>query len=320
MTTLQKNLNMPKIALGAWAWGAGAAGGDQVFGNSFDESDFEPVFKAALNRGLNLWDTAAVYGMGASEQILGNLSKNENRSALLFSTKFTPQIAEKTSDAVKQMLSGSLERLQTSYVDIYWIHNPANVDKWTPQLVSLVESGKVKYIGVSNHNLAEIKQAQAILNKHNLKISAVQNHLSLLNRSSENSGIIDYCKENDITFFSYMVLEQGALSGKYTTKTPFPEHSERAKIYNDKLEPLEELIITIQGIASVHDSTVPEIAAAWAISKGTVPIIGVTKVNHVDDAFKAGQILLTETEIRTLEEAADNSGIRIVREWEKEMN
>ena len=77
-------------------------------------------------------------------------------------------------------------------------------------------------MGVSNHNLQEIKQANEILKKYGLKLSAVQNHYSLIERSSEESGILKYCKENDIHFFSYMVLEQGALSGKYDTKHPMP--------------------------------------------------------------------------------------------------
>lgn len=86
----------------------------------------------------------------------------------------------------------------------------------------------IKMIGVSNHNLAEIKEANEILKEAGLKLGAVQNHYSLLNRSSEDSGILEYCKENDIIFFSYMVLEQGALSGKYDTTHPFPEGSDRA--------------------------------------------------------------------------------------------
>jgi aryl-alcohol dehydrogenase-like predicted oxidoreductase len=87
-------------------------------------------------------------------------------------------------------------------------------------------------VGVSNHNLAEIKQADAILREHGLRLGAVQNHYSLINRSSEDSGILDWCRENDVVFFSYMVLEQGALSGKYDTTHPMPEGSARAATYN----------------------------------------------------------------------------------------
>ena len=96
----------------------------------------------------------------------------------------------------------------------------------------------VPMLGVSNHNLAEIKQANEILKSHGLKLSAVQNHYSLINRSSEASGILKYCRENGIVFFSYMVLEQGALSGKYDTAHPMPEGSARAQAYGPILDKL----------------------------------------------------------------------------------
>ena len=191
---------LPEIALGAWSWGAGAAGGDQVFGNYLSEDDLKPVFMKAMECGLCLWDTAAVYGEGSSERILGDFVKEVSRKDVILSTKFTPQIASVSPDAMQEMIDGSKERLHTDVIDIYWIHNPMDVEKWTPDLIPLAKSGQIKTIGVSNHNLAEIKQANKILAAEGLKISAVQNHYSLLHRSSERAGILDYCKENDITF------------------------------------------------------------------------------------------------------------------------
>lgn len=84
------NTNMTKIALGAWSWGTGAAGGDQVFGNHLFEAELRPVFDKAMECGLNLWDTAAVYGEGSSERILGNFIKDVRREDVIISTKFTP--------------------------------------------------------------------------------------------------------------------------------------------------------------------------------------------------------------------------------------
>ena len=214
---------LPEIALGAWSWGAGAAGGDQVFGNHLFEEELKPVFEKAVECGLNLWDTAAVYGEGTSERILGNFVKDVRRDSVILSTKFTPQIAGSSPDAMQEMIDGSKERLHTDVIDVYWIHNPMDVEKWTPDLIPLAKSGQIKTIGVSNHNLAEIKRANEILAAEGLKISAVQNHYSLLHRSSERAGILDYCKENGITFYSYMVLEQGALTGRYKETNPFPE-------------------------------------------------------------------------------------------------
>jgi aryl-alcohol dehydrogenase-like predicted oxidoreductase len=310
---------IPKIALGAWSWGAGAAGGDQVFGNHLFEEDLKPVFEKAMANGLNLWDTAAVYGEGTSERILGSFIKNVSRESVILSTKFTPQIAGNSSDAMQKMIDGSKERLHTDVIDIYWIHNPMDVEKWTPDLIPLAKSGQIKAIGVSNHNLAEIKSANEILAAEGLKVSAVQNHFSLLHRSSERAGILDYCKENGITFYSYMVLEQGALTGRYSEKNPFPEGTGRGEAYNPHLKELTALIDELKSIGTRFDASPAQIATAWAIAKGTIPIIGVTKVCQVEEAAKAEQIELTTDEINRLERLGDETGVKTLREWEKEM-
>ena len=94
-------MRLPKIALGAWSWGVGAAGGDQVFGNHLFEEELKPVFDKAMECGLNLWDTAAVYGEGTSERILGNFVKDADRKDVILSTKFTPQIAGDSPSAMQ---------------------------------------------------------------------------------------------------------------------------------------------------------------------------------------------------------------------------
>lgn len=311
--------NFPKVALGAWAWGSGNVGGNQIFGHNLETKDLQPIFDAAMNAGLNLWDTATVYGMGASEEILGNFVKNVERKKIFISTKFTPQIAEMYQNSVEKMLDASLQRLNTNFIDIYWIHNPADVEKWTPMLPPLIKSGKIKKIGVSNHNLQELKRANEILKNFGCKVDAVQNHFSLLNRSSETSGILDYCKENDIKFFAYMVLEQGALSGKYDTKNPFPEGSARAQTYNPILPQLEELIAVMKKIGEKNNLSVAQVGTVWAINKGTLPIVGVTKIHHVEDLKKILDVKLSAEDIAELENFADKANVSTVREWEKKM-
>lgn len=313
------NRTLPKIALGAWSWGAGAAGGDQVFGNLLSTEDLKPVFDKAVECGLNLWDTAAVYGEGSSERILGSFVKDVRREDVILSTKFTPQIASNSLSAMQEMIDGSKERLHTDFIDIYWIHNPMDVEKWTPDLIPLAKSGQIKAIGVSNHSLAEIKRANEILAVEGLKISAVQNHFSLLHRSSEKAGILDYCKENGITFYAYMVLEQGALTGRYTEENPFPAGTGRGDSYNPHLKELTALIEELRIIGTRFNASPAQVATAWAIAKGTLPIIGVTKVKQVEEAAAAAQIELTAEEVRSLENLGDETGVHTLREWEKEM-
>ena len=311
--------NLPLIALGTWSWGAGFAGGDQVFGNNLSVENLKPVFDAAMKAGLNLWDTAAVYGMGSSESILGEFVKQYPREDVILSTKFTPQMANNSDNPVGEMLNDSLQRLGTDYMDIYWIHNPTDVKKWTPELVPLLKSGKIKRVGVSNHNLEEIKLANSILEKEGFKVSAVQNHYSLLYRSSEEAGILDYCNQNNITFFAYMVLEQGALSGKYNTGNPLPEGSGRAQTYNKVLPQLEELTNAMKEIGSNKNASVAQVAIAWAIAKNTLPIIGVTKASQVEDAVLASKITLTVQEIERIEAFAAKTGVDTRGAWEKPM-
>ncbi|OBW90815.1 aldo/keto reductase [Gallibacterium salpingitidis] len=316
---MDKNKQLPKIALGAWSWGTGAVGGDQVFGNHLTESELKPVFHKALEYGLNLWDTAAVYGEGSSERILGHFLQEVSQDDIIISTKFTPQIAANTENAVEKMLNESMSRLHIDTVDLYWIHNPMDVEKWTPKLIPLAKAKKIKAIGVSNHNLAELKRANEILNAAGLKISAVQNHYSLLHRSSEQAGILDYCKEHNITFYSYMVLEQGVLTGRFDKDHPFTAGTGRGNSYNAYLQDFEPLIAQLRIIANQHNATPAQIAIAWAIAKGTLPIIGVTKVYQVEEAEQATKIKLSTEELLQLEESAAMINISTLREWEKEM-
>ncbi|WP_462408580.1 aldo/keto reductase [Neobacillus sp. Marseille-QA0830] len=309
---------IPPIALGTWSWGTGTNGGDKVFGNTLSEEDLKPVYEAAMAAGLNLWDTAAVYGMGASETILGQFIQEDHRSVLI-STKFTPR-DEQPDNAVEEMLNQSFNRLGIDHADIYWIHNPRDVEKWTSKLIPLMKSGKVMHAGVSNHNLQEIKLAASILEKEGLELSAVQNHYSLLYRSSEEAGIIDYCREQQIVFFSYMVLEQGALTGAYSSKNPFKSGTRRGDTFTaEVLSKLDRLIDVMNEIGHKHGADPAAVAIAWSMAKGTVPIIGVTKPKHIEGAITASNVALTEAEIKELETAAKATGVEIRGGWEKSM-
>lgn len=310
--------NQPKIALGTWAWGDTPDG--QVFGNHLTATDLKPVVTAAMDAGLTLWDTAYAYGSGASEDKLGELLQDYPRESYQLSTKFTPQMAAGDSDhEVADMLAGSLKRLHTDYIDIYWIHNPADVEKWTPQLIPLVKSGKIKRVGVSNHNLAQIKRANEILGEAGIQVSAVQNHFSLLYRSSEEAGIIDYCREHDITFFAYMVLEQGLLSGRYNVDNPLPADSMRGSIYNQVLPQVSALTAGLQAIGAKQDASSAEVATAYAIAKGTTPIIGVTKDKYIPSEAKAMSLTLTDAEITQLETLAQAANVDTKGSWETPM-
>ncbi|ASW09449.1 aldo/keto reductase [Rhizobium sp. 11515TR] len=312
-------LKVPTVALGTWAWGDSGETGDGYFGSRLTQAGLEELAEKAHAGGFTLWDTAMVYGMGRSETLLGEILKRYARSGYQLSTKFTPQAAGTSNDPVADMLEQSLARLGTDYIDLYWIHNPADVARWTPHLIPLLKSGKVKHVGVSNHNLSEIELANRILGEAGFRVEAIQNHYSLLYRSSEQAGILDYCRNQGIPFFAYMVLEQGALTGKYSPENPLPKGSSRAAAYNGMLPQLKALTNMLASIGQKQDAAAPDVAIAWAIAKGATPIIGVTKPDHVDSLVRASSISLTGDDIAELEALADVADVNTRGWWEKEM-
>ncbi|GAA1031522.1 MULTISPECIES: aldo/keto reductase [Amycolatopsis] len=307
------------VALGTWAWGDSGETGDGYFGSQLTASGLREVVEKAHANGFTLWDTAVVYGMGRSETVLAQALKGYARSEYQLSTKFTPQIAGDGDNPVADMLEQSLDRLGTDYVDLYWIHNPADVARWTPLLIPLLRSGRIKQVGVSNHNRKEIALADQILGEAGFRVEAVQNHYSLLYRNSERAGILEHCREHDVQFFSYMVLEQGALTGKYSPTRPLPAGSSRAAVYNDLLPRLQALTDRMGAIGADRDASAADVATAWAIAKGTTPIIGVTKAGYLDGLVRAQGIALADEEIAELESLADAADVDTRGSWEHDM-
>ncbi|ETA71107.1 aldo/keto reductase [Actinospica robiniae] len=314
-----KALTVPAVALGTWAWGDSGEAGDGIFGSRLSEPGLREVVEKAQSNGFTLWDTAAVYGMGRSETVLAKALKGYDRGEYQLSTKFTPQAAGDSDDPVGDMLEQSLERMGTDHVDLYWIHNPRGVARWTPLLIPLLRSGKVKHVGVSNHDMQQIALADQILGEAGFRVEAVQNHFSLLYRASERAGILEYCREHDVRFFSYMVLEQGALTGRYGPANPLPEGSNRAEVYNGMLPRLQALTDRMGAIGEDRGAPAADVATAWAIAKGTTPIIGVTKAAYIDGLVRARGIELAEEEITELEALADAANVDTRGWWEPDM-
>ncbi|NUP49517.1 MAG: aldo/keto reductase [Catenulispora sp.] len=314
-----ETLAVPAVALGTWAWGDSGEAGEGYFGSRLSAPGLREVVEKAQSNGFTLWDTAVAYGMGHSETVLAQALKGYDRSEYQLSTKFTPQLARDGDNPVAAMLEQSLDRLATDYVDLYWIHNPADVARWTPSLIPLLDSGKIKHVGVSNHNLEQIALADRILGEAGYRVEAVQNHYSLLYRSSEHAGILDHCREHNVRFFAYMVLEQGALTGRYNPADPLPEGSSRAGVYNSILPRLRELTDRMRTLGEARGAAAPDIATAWAIAKGATPIIGVTKASYIDGLVRARTINLADEEIAELETLADAAGVDTRGWWEQEM-
>lgn len=314
--TMLGTTKIPQIAIGTWSWGVGPFGGNGIFGNHLEETDLKPVFDRAIRAGCTLWDTAPVFGMGAAESILGHLA--ENREDILLSTKFMPA-GYRSRRAMERSLQKSLTRLGSDHAELFWVHTPQNVKKWTTELIPLLWSGKCRHVGVANHCLEEIREADQILRQAGLRLAAVQNHYSLLYRVPEQNGILTWCRENGVVFFSYMVLEQGALTTRYSPARPLPKKARRGRTWPPiLLERIAPLIRAMEEIGTRYQADAAQIAIAWAVAKGTVPVVGITKPHQVSKDVGAVSIALTEEEIAQLERESDALDLCIPAYWEKQ--
>ncbi len=300
------------VMIGTWAWGSGYNGSKMIFGKSYDEKALKSTFEMAVELGFLKWDTAAVYGMGSCERLLGKLIKGRND--IFISTKYFPNKKFK-SGALEKSFAESMERLGVQCADLFWIHKPNNLVDNLNETVPLMKDGRIRSIGISNVSLNDIKTAESFLDEQGLKLSAVQNHFSLLRNDQQ--PIIDYCNKKGITYYAYMVLEQGALAGRYSAENHFPTFSMRNLAFpKRKFRKIEGLLGMMKEIADKHGIDRSQIPILWAIAKGAVPIVGITKPSYAKKLSEALKVNLTDEEIDRLTEEARRTGIRQQGSWE----
>ncbi|MBQ9208555.1 MAG: aldo/keto reductase [Oscillospiraceae bacterium] len=300
------------VMIGTWAWGDGYNGSKMVFGQKSDEETLKSTFETAVDLGFTKWDTAAVYGMGSCEKLLGRLMKG--RDDIFISTKYFPD-ARFRSSALEKSFNSSMERLGRESADLFWIHKPNNLENNLHEAVPLIKDGRIKSIGISNVSMEHIKTAQKLLDSRGLKLGAVQNHFSLLRNDQQ--PIIDFCRDNGITYYAYMVLEQGALAGRYNAENHFPTFSMRNLMFpRSKFRKIESLLGAMKEMADKYGIDRSQIPILWAMAKGAVPIVGITKPSYAKKLSDAMKVSLTDEETDRLTEEARRTGIRQQGSWE----
>lgn len=301
-----------EVMIGTWAWGPGFNGSKQVFGNNYDEEILRETFERAVNLGLTRWDTAAVYGMGSCEKLLGKFING--RDDIFISTKFFPD-KKFREGALEKSFHESMTRLNLKSADLFWIHKPNNLTQNLQEAVPLLQDGRIRSIGISNVSLKDIRTAEDILSREGLSLGAVQNHFSLLRNDQQ--PLIDYCNSKGITYYAYMVLEQGALAGRYNVTCPFPLLSMRRLAFpKSKFRKIERLLKLMEQTALKYNIDKSQIPVLWVIAKGAVPIIGITKPVYAERLAEALQVDLTPEEIEQLTSEAAATGIRQQGSWE----
>lgn len=272
-----------------------------------------PIIQRAIDLGVTFFDTANSYSLGRSEEILGEAIK-ERRNDLVIATKIWFPMSEKPNDRglsrrhIMQQIDGSLKRLGVDYVDLYQIHRwdyETPIDETLHALDDLIRVGKTRYIGASSMYAWQFSKALWTSERLGLRrFISMQNHYNLCYREEERE-MIPLCRDQGIGLIPWSPLARGFLTGKYVRgKTPDSvryrsEHFLAEKFFKpEDFDVLEEVV----RVAKEKDVTPSQISLAWLLHKGvTAPIVGATRLQHIEEAVEALSVHLSSDDIRRLE-------------------
>ncbi|MCY9094888.1 aldo/keto reductase [Bacillus inaquosorum] len=305
-------LDVSRLCLGCMSFGAAEKWVHQWV---LDEEKSRPIIKKALELGINFFDTANVYSMGASEEILGRALKDyANRDEIVLATKVHqrmhegPNGAGLSRKAIMSEIDKSLKRLGTDYVDLYIIHRwdyHTPIEETMEALHDVVKAGKTRYIGASAMYAWQFQKALHVAEKNGwTKFVSMQNHLNLIYREEERE-MLPLCKEEKIGVTPYSPLASGRLTREWSETTHRSETDQIQKSKYDATADADRLVVErLAAIAEKHGVSRTHIALAWLLQKEpvTAPIIGATKMSHLEDAVRALSVKLTSEEIALLEE------------------
>lgn len=280
-----------------------------------DEANSRPIIKKALELGINFFDTANVYSDGTSEEIVGRALKDyANRDEIVLATKAHfrmhpgPNGAGLSRKAIMSEIDKSLKRLGTDYVDLYQIHRwdyNTPIEETMEALHDVVKAGKARYIGASAMYAWQFLKALHVAEKHGwTRFVSMQNHLNLIYREEERE-MLPLCKEEKIGVIPYSPLASGRLTRDWSETTHRSETDQVQKSKYDGTADADRLIVErVAAIAADRGVSRAQIALAWLLQKEpvTAPIIGATKLSHLEDPVAALSIRLTSEEIASLEE------------------
>ncbi len=267
------------LGVGTWSWGDRFYWGYGAGG--YHAADLEAAYAASTGAGINFFDSAEIYGSGRSEKFLGEFVEDQPKPPVL-ATKFFPYPWRLAKGALKRALLGSLHRLGRDQIDLYQIHwpyRPRSIKTWVAALGEVVQAGLARAVGVSNFNLEQMSLSQALLSDHGVPLASNQLEYSLLERGAERAGLLDACRDHEITFIAYSPLASGLLTGKYHPDRPLP--GPRGRRYGSEyLAQLQPIISRLNEIGAKYGGRTPaQVALNWVICKGAVPIPG-AKTGH----------------------------------------
>jgi aryl-alcohol dehydrogenase-like predicted oxidoreductase len=302
-------LKISRIALGCMSFGDPTRGPSTW---SLDAGAAAPIFRRALDLGITFWDTANVYGLGASEEIVGRAIKaHTRREDIVLATKVSNRMHEGPGGsglsrrAIFEQIEGSLSRLGTDYVDLYQIHrfDPATpVEETMEALHDVVKSGKARYLGASSMWAWQFANMQAAADRHGwTRFVSMQDQYSLLQREEERE-MFGLLESQGVGSLPWSPLAKGRLArpwGETTARSEVDAGGKRLFQLDDRA-----IVDAVQQVAEGRGVSMAAVALAWALHNPVVsaPVVGTTKADQLDAAVAALDIQLSQEEIGALEE------------------
>lgn len=290
------------------ALGTNFVGGYNLYGDVNEEEGKQTV-RDALDAGVTMLDTAFSYGPRRSEELIGEVLKEYKREDVVIATKAAQReldngdmVIDNSPEFLKQAVDDALDRLQTKYIDLFYIHSP---DEETPKdeaveaLYEMKEQGKIKAIGVSNFSVEQLAEA----NKNN-HVDVVQNQYNLLNREAEKE-MLDYTSANKITFIPFFPLAAGLLAGKYDKDTKFDDLRANLPFYQeDQFKENLEKVDKLKELAKKYDEDVAQLVLAFYLTRPSLDVIipGAKKGEQIKENMRAADIELAPKDVEYIDE------------------
>ena len=304
------DLNVSRICMGCMGFGDAKSGQHSW---TLEEEHSREIIKRGLELGVNFFDTAISYQSGTSEQYVGRALRDfAKREEVVVATKFIPRTPEEIACGVTgqqhidKLLDTSLRNLGMDYVDLYiyhmWDYNTPIYDIMEG-LNNAVKAGKVRYIGISNAYAYQLAKANALAEQNGfVKFVSIQGHYNLIFREEERE-MAKLCAEDNIAMTPYSALAGGRLSKRPGETSKRLEEDSYAKgKYDGTAEQDGKIIARVAELAVKHGVSLTEISLAWLLRKTTSPVVGATKLHHIEGAARAVDLALSPQELAYLEE------------------
>ena len=307
LATRDKPLVVPLgLGVGCWAWGDDkGVWGWKRYDKSLTLQSIEAAFLTAVDAGVRLFDTAETYGSGLSEEIVGKLVRaHPKRDELLVATKFQPGKWRGSGLSVREaMVAAARESLQwlgLKQLALFQIHAPlfpAPFDEQGHGLADVVEAGLARAVGVSNFAIEELRPLHAALKSRGVPLASNQVEFSILRQLPLTSGLIDECNALGVKLLAYSPLAMGRLTGKYSAKQQ-PQGRRGFSAY--PMREIDPLVEKLREVATRHGCTPAQVALAWTMAKGTIPIPGAKNAEQAADNTGAFRCELTDEDVDQL--------------------